>query len=443
MNDQFPSDEARFFISQQLQKPFGDESILEIIKNKSGLLQSANGMYSFVHRSIWEYYVALGMLEMEPLENLLQMANVPTWEEPIRMYVGLSSRDNIRNTIIGLWKRNKALTLRALHELKEFPIDILNELYAQLEQSERVNLVHTLEEDAYSMENDSYRKRMLIDTVSAVYKSECDSEVIFNYISLLEKAAYPECMALVDEILDMEHAKERREKYLNGNYGFYLIEVSGGVFMQGSSDPNPKDPREAPAHNVQLSPFKMSKNLITNSMFYDEFPFIDPERKKQLSPYSNQPLQPANNINWYEAYVFARWIGCSLPTEAQWEYCCRSGGKDDLYFKDPNNINAYSWYGLNSDNRTHIVGEKPENTFGFCDMLGNLREWCLDWHQDDYYKTCPIFEPSVDPVGPEKGESKVLRGGCFDWAITNLRPTYRNFNRPNVNYYVNGFRVVL
>lgn len=199
--------------------------------------------------------------------------------------------------------------------------------------------------------------------------------------------------------------------------------------------------REYSAHKVQLNQFYMSKNLITNKMYYDEFPFFDLYRKNNKT-YSTEPDQPVNNINWYEAYIFARWIGCDLPTESEWEYCCRSEGIDDELFRNSNNISQYGWYGINSNNQTHPVGLKKANSFGFCDMLGNLREWCLDWHRDDYYKECVHDGIINNPKGPVNGESKVLRGGCFDWAITNLRPTYRNFNRPNVNFFGNGFRVV-
>lgn len=438
MNDQFPADEARFFISSKFGNEMGDASILEIIRVKSGLLHYSNGTYSFVHRSIWEYYVALGMLQ-EPLANLLQMANVPNWEEPIRMFVGLTEKHNLDKVIRGLWERNKSLTLRALHEVEEFPMELLNELYSDLTHQERLNLVMTLRDNVFSIPNIAYRKRMLIDTVSSVHSAEKNCEVIFYYISLLEEAAYPECLELVKKILDLRNAKARREKYLNGNYSFELIAVPSGKFMQGNN--LPIDEREFPAHEVSLDDFWMSKNLITNKMYYDEFPFVDLERKNHKT-YSTEPMQPVNNVNWYEAYLFARWIGCELPTEAEWEYCCRSGGEDDSYFSNEENIAQYGWYGVNSSNQTHEVGSKPSNTYGFCDMLGNLREWCFDWHRDDFYKECIEKGEIKNPRGPEKGDAKVLRGGCFDWAITNLRPTYRNFNRPNVNFFGNGFRVV-
>lgn len=78
---------------------------------------------------------------------------------------------------------------------------------------------------------------MLLDTVSSVISAEKDCEIVYNYINLLEKVAYPECINLVYKILDLEHAKERREKYLNGNYGFELLLVKSGEFFQGNDTP--------------------------------------------------------------------------------------------------------------------------------------------------------------------------------------------------------------
>ena len=125
-------------------------------------------------------------------------------------------------------------------------------------------------------------------------------------------------------------------------------------------------------------------------------------------------------------------------------------------------------------------------------MIGNLREWCIDWFSEDYYIKCivdsyPTYQDDIvskqevsyywkkksdgseepvlvcdnerhnasiftfdkdgyciDPVQykMDKIEAKSLRGGCFDWSISNLRPTYRNHNRANNIYKVNGFRLV-
>jgi len=144
----------------------------------------------------------------------------------------------------------------------------------------------------------------------------------------------------------------------------------------------------------------------------------------------------------------------------------------------------------NSKNKTRVVlpiDNEKTNSLSIQDMLGNLREWCLDWYSDDFYDLCsfspyrmPNFDKDiigkptvsysrdgelleidcayqgdvftfdtdkvcVDPVkrDPGKFEAKSLRGGCFDWSSSNLRPTYRNHNPANNVYKVNGFRLVI
>ena len=136
-----------------------------------------------------------------------------------------------------MWERNKSLTLRTLHELDKFPTELLNELYSTLSHQERLNLVTTLRDNIFSIPNITLRKSMLIDTVSSVHTAEKDCEIVYNYITLLEEAAYPECLELVGKILDLKNAKQRREKYLAGNYKFELIKVNSGKYSQGNASP--------------------------------------------------------------------------------------------------------------------------------------------------------------------------------------------------------------
>ena len=122
-------------------------------------------------------------------------------------------------------------------------------------------------------------------------------------------------------------------------------------------------------------------------------------------------------------------IDFDLPTSAQWEYACRAGTTSLLYTGEALvNANAYKvgWiYGNSAVDGTrapHVVGQKMPNAWGLYDMLGNSREWCLDW----YYGT-PSSDDVVDPIGPATGEERVLRGGDYSRSIKDFRPAASYF----------------
>ena len=98
-----------------------------------------------------------------------------------------------------------------------------------------------------------------------------------------------------------------------------------------------------------------------------------------------------------------------LPTEAQWEYTCRAGTTTTYNYGDVAN-GDYMWsYDLNSDGKSHEVGTKLPNDWGFYDMHGNVWEWCLDRCS---YSVLP--SSGTDPKGPSSGSARVFRGGAFD-----------------------------
>ena len=120
---------------------------------------------------------------------------------------------------------------------------------------------------------------------------------------------------------------------------------------------------------------------------------------------------PAINMTHYSAVMFTKWLTLKtgefyrLPTEAEWEYACRSG-QDTLYpaEDDLDEIGQYAWYVNNSDQSYNLVGEKKPNAFGIHDMLGNVAEWTMDKYHEDYLEQLitsddgiiynPWFKPS-------------------------------------------------
>ena len=134
-------------------------------------------------------------------------------------------------------------------------------------------------------------------------------------------------------------------------------------------------------------------------------------------------LYPAVGMTWLGARRFAIWLGCDLPTEAQWEYACRAGTTTPYYFGD---IGPYdgeydnrlqkafeenAWFYYNSGGLTHEVGQKKPNPWGLYDMYGNAAEYCLDtW---DGYSPYDVNN-STDPVRfKANDEYHIVRGGSI------------------------------
>lgn len=418
------------------------DKILSTIVERTGLLQFDRDGYHFVHRSIWEYLVAEGCRDGER-SVLLDRANLRQWEEPIRLFVGLSPESEVPNILEQLWDRNPTLALRAMTEVEKFPEETLKQLYRSSDDDEKVKIIQELRKAMKGSSSSREKDRLLVDTAGALVYAERDCENLFHLHTLLENSTSSEAADIRARILNDAGLSARLIRYGGSeNLKFEFVEVPSGEFVMGidtQSGDKPADASEKPSHRVYVDRFWISKYLVTNALYYADFPYAVDRRNE----YSQKSSQPVNHINWFEAMIFAKWLGCDLPTDAEWEYAARSGGKDDIMFADSALMNDLAWHGENSQNSTHNVGTKLANSWGLFDVAGNLREWCKDWFGESYYRQCKENGLTSNPQGPVTGDKKVLRGGTFDWALTNLRPTYRNFNTPNNRNHVTGFRLVI
>lgn len=152
---------------------------------------------------------------------------------------------------------------------------------------------------------------------------------------------------------------------------------------------------------------------------------------------------PVENISWDDVQKFIRKLNSlqndynyRLPTEAEWEYACRAGTTGDF----AGNLDAMAWYISNSEEKTHTVGQKSPNAWGLYDMHGNVWEWCQDWFYLAYYSK----SPEIDPIpAPSNGSNtRVYRGGSWDYTVGNLRSANRNGNTPSYRKNNLGFRLV-
>lgn len=214
-----------------------------------------------------------------------------------------------------------------------------------------------------------------------------------------------------------------------------LILVKGGTFQMGDTIGD-GDCDEKPAHEVYLDAFYIGKYPVTQR----EWKMIMGNNPS----YFKSDRNPVENINWNDCQEFIKILNQKtgkqyrLPTEAEWEYAARSGGKNEKY-AGGNNVDAVAWYDSNCGGKTHPVGHKPSNGLCLFDMSGNVSEWCQDWYNSGYYKS----SPKSNPQGPSSGSRKVIRGGSCDQSARSTRVTSRPYFRPESRHNLYGMRLVL
>lgn len=191
--------------------------------------------------------------------------------------------------------------------------------------------------------------------------------------------------------------------------------IPAGTFMMGSPLNEQERQDDEVQHEVSLIAFKMSKYCITVEQ-YSLFCGSTGRKKPFLyGPYADAKM-PVSQVSWYDAQAFAAWMGCRLPTEAEFEYAARAYTKTpfntgDCLTTDQSNFNGAEPYfncGKGENRKKPLpVGRFASNAFGLYDMHGNIGEWCSDWYGEYNLKD------KLNPKGVENGQLKILRGGGF------------------------------
>jgi len=181
-------------------------------------------------------------------------------------------------------------------------------------------------------------------------------------------------------------ARLQTEEFVN-SVGIKMVKIRPGSFEMGSTLGRDYWD-EQPVHKVTISrAFYISETEVTARQF---------RQFKAEFVGTAEHLPYAAGVSWYEAAAFCEWLSekegkpYRLPTEAEWEYACRAG-----------TTSLYS-----SGERQPRAGQA--NAWGLKNMHTGVREWCHDWYGD--YPA----DDQVDPVGPEYGIARVVRGGPLD-----------------------------
>ncbi len=234
-----------------------------------------------------------------------------------------------------------------------------------------------------------------------------------------------------------------------------LILIPAGTFTMGSER---RAADEKPVHKIYLDAYYISKYEVTNAEYYEfwasrhalpvamrphtpenfaHLPHIGtwPERAKQF------PNHPVVGVSWHDAKAYAAWQGMRLPTEAEWEKAAR--GYTDRTWPWGNAMEPYANTSAADDgyeNQLAPVGSFPKGKsyYGVLDMAGNVWEWTSDWYSDVYY----FRSARRNPLGPDVGSWRVIRGGSWIDALPRCSTTFRFYLYPRLKTSFVGFRLV-
>jgi len=259
---------------------------------------------------------------------------------------------------------------------------------------------------------------------------------------------------------------------ITNSLGMELVSIPAGTFIMGS----PKDEKGHRADETQrevtlTQKFRIATTEVTQKQWKDlmgtNFQDLINQQEGPLgrgAKLKSTPSAIANNqpmcfVNWSDAIAFCKKLTeqervkkiisntaqYTLPTEAQWEFCCRAGTNTTFTYGNSLTSKEANFYGKlpYGTDTPGIYREKstpiksfPPNAWGLFDMHGNLYEWCLDWYEERP-------NSKTDPTGPNSGDGRIIRGGAWDRKGSSCRSAYRYSRDPVRRSHNIGFRVIL
>ncbi len=213
-----------------------------------------------------------------------------------------------------------------------------------------------------------------------------------------------------------------------------MIAVPGGKFQIGSpASESGRDSDEGPQKMIEISPFWMQSHEVTFGEWDVFFKDMDIPQSKNIDGVTRPTPQyidltwgmgrennkPTNSMSQQAAMMYCKWLYSKtgffyrLPTEAEWEFACKSGKTDN-----PSHIRELGYYQDNSAGKFQVVEKLKPNSLGIYDMLGNLSEWTADQYD-------PVFYEKINPKDPitvaGSRYPRTTKGGSYLDEATELR----------------------
>ena len=223
-----------------------------------------------------------------------------------------------------------------------------------------------------------------------------------------------------------------------------MVALPAGGLAMGSRDED-GTAAEHPRHWVQLDAFALDRTEVTRAAYLN---CVAAGRCVAPASLPDAPTvdvaQPVTGVRWQDAADYCAWAGKRLPTEAQWEYAARSGGRDQVapWGNEPANCRR-AWMTRAKagcdEQRMTTACTLPDGASaqGVCDLIGNVWEWTADWYAPYGVAT------SWNPRGPDAGLARVVRGGSWLEFALSSRAAARGPRDPETRAVDVGFRCAM
>ncbi len=272
--------------------------------------------------------------------------------------------------------------------------------------------------------------------------------------AVLTGATHTFDLALGLERATPEFQQQTRQRFAGQSPKLEMLKIPAGRFQMGSEA---NWPNERPVRTVAIAGFELGKTEVTFDMW--DICFANGGCSHLPNDHGwGRGNQPVIYVSWHDAKEFIAWLNRSqlkpggkrfrLPTEAEWEYAARAGGKAGEPFSTGQCISTKQAR-YNGDHpgdncppgdylrRAIPVASFAPNAFGLYDMHGNVKEWVQDCWNTPYAKA------PKDGRAQTGGdcEQRMVRGGAWYAFAEAVRSARRYSDAPTYRNYGQGFRL--
>ena len=394
------------------------------------ILQQTIRRWQYRHPSFQEYLASRYIQSNDDWKGIVQKnCSNEKWHEAIKILAGGVSGKELFDILIA--EGAVMLAGNSLAEVGNLPKeqDLLirqllkyqcKETFPQFAQCRQVRV-----EEVIEYNEEEYLQNLLLRLMKREHR---DSRILFGVVELILARHGMNFHELLDtfDFEPLKSLEEFKEFFDEVNDREQVNNAIFKKFSERVTIPEGKfiyQEEEDEEDRVHLKEYSIMKFPVTNALFQQ----FDPQYRKRFPKYSFDNDQPAIGINYYEATIFALWMGLRLPTEQEWEKAAR--GTDGRIYPWGDPMGYEKGFANTCDfmacKTNPVMDLEPGmSPYGCFDMAGNVWEWCMQKNASKHTT------------------QRIVRGGSWMNYLVHAKCTFRNSFDPSERHLAVGLRCV-